>query len=263
MRELSPKEKKILKQLSAQEQTLIFSDFLEKFWDVGELEFSSFQQFVQIRFNEGEKDRVVAQIVESLQLIRELEKNHFINVWSEVPIQDNTKKIGQMRQSSEPHFLPDIALASECLKYGNYKIRFNSAFYAWRKRNFKRTGYHYQVLISVGILILISLLGTDFYYNQKLFRSEIRTDHLRIEDKNKQLLSNQKLNQQIIDSLYVQGKDLVLIANEISENTQNTKEIERLIKRHSSTINQLSQQQKANGELLQKADSIIKTLKSQ
>lgn len=262
MRGFSREERKTLNALIKSKQiTFDLTDFLRPTWKMGQFEISTFMQVVQMRFDDpGHKDLVVSQIVETLNLIKLLEEKGYLSVWNEIPEKDNTKVVGKVSVLDQPHFLPDLGLASECLKYGGYKIRFNEAFY----HDFKRArAPQPSTLATIGIVLLVILLGTDIYLNQKLLREEMKGDHFLIGTKNEQVLENQRLNQIIIDSLKSQGDELVTLTRRISSNTENTKDLELLILGQQRNIQKLASQQEETITFIKETDSLLKTVLTQ
>ena len=267
-RPLSKEEKKLVKSLiRSGKKSFGLIDFVDFDFPKGKFEISTFQQAISLKVSDEELEQVMNHLVGRLNLIKELEHAGYLSVWSKLPIEDNKQTCGNASEDSKVIFLPDISLASELLKYGNYQMCFSDSLIEWSKRNFRMntvpTGFKY------AMYALLIVVGVDLLYHVQIIGKNIQSDHQTIVENNQEVIENQKLNRQIIDSLRAQSEDLVLLTNRISSNTENMKEVEELINEQRKSIKNLAYQVKslnnqltANNKLIKKTDSLINLTKT-
>lgn len=269
MRRLSKEEKKLLKSLARSgKKALGLMDFVAiGFPKKGKFEISTFQQTISLQVSDQELTQVMNHLVSRLTLIKKLEESGYLNLWNELPIKDNTQACGEASPNSKTVFVPDIHIASELLKYGNYRMQLSDSLVEWSRKNFRTptlsTGIRYVMYV------LLVVVGIDVLYHIQIIGKNIQADHQTIVDNNQEVIKNQKLNNQIIDSLQAQGKDLMLITTRISNNTENMRDIERLvyyqeksIKSIQNQIHTLERQLNINNALIQRSDSLLNIISS-
>ncbi|WP_420578454.1 hypothetical protein [Ekhidna sp.] len=262
-RPLSKEEKKLVKSLiQSGRESFGLIDFVAFNFPKGKFEISTFQQAISLKVSDEELEQVMNHLVGRLNLIKELEHAGYLSVWSKLPIEDNTQTCGNPSVDANTIFLPDISVASELLKYGNYQMCFSDSLIEWSKRNFRMntisSGFKY------AMYALLIVVGVDLLYHVQIIGKNIRSDHQTIVDNNQEVIENQKLNRQIIDSLQSQSKYLILITNRISNNTENMKSVELLINQQRTSIQNLEYQieslekeLKINKNLIKKTDSLL------
>ena len=110
----------------------------------------------------------------------------------------------------------------------------------WSKRNFSsRNDFS---LFKAAIYVFIVLFAADLIYHARGIRSSISSDRHEIVANSQELIENQLLSNQIIDSLRLQNKNLEEITNRISSNTQNMKDVEGLVRQQQKSIRTIQSQ---------------------
>lgn len=270
MRPFSEQEKNIIKSLLKSDQKVFtLMDFIKFNWPAGRFEISTFQQVVRIHLEDDTQlTRVMHHLLEALSLIKDLEDNGYLNSWDAFPMEDNTEQCGEKSDHQKALFLPDLSVASELLGYGNKKFTPGVALAALDKRGFKSVAAlrHRQVIQTLigGFSVLVVIGFMTILTNYHMIEKGIRVNLNELQNENAQVLRNQKLNQQIIDSLHRQSKQLMVLTNQISGNTQNINKIEEGVERQNLRIRQLRYHNRQllelsveNHEILKKTDSML------
>lgn len=266
MRLLSKNEKRLLKKLiKSDSSTFGLIDFLSDNWPGGKIEVSTFQQTLSLQVTDDELPGVMNHLVDRLNFVKVLEREGYINLWSEIPSRDNTASCGVAASDAKTIFVPDIGIATELLKYANYKISFNHSLIEWSRKNFRNRGS--LNLLKGSVYVLILLLIADLVYHAQGIQKSINLDHQKIVANSEEVLKNQYLSNQIIDSLRSQNQDLMVLTDEITSNTRNLKGVLLLVKQNQNTMNSfqsklnlLNEQLGENRKSLLKADSLLEHL---
>ena len=265
-RPISKKEKRLLKRLiKSDRDSYGLIDFLSHDWPDGKIEVSTFQQTLSLQVEDDQLPDVMHHLVDRLNFVKALEKEGYINLWSQLPTTDNTKSCGTASDDAKTIFVPDIAIATDILKYANYHISFSDSLIEWSKRNFRnRNDFS---LLKASVYVFIVLLAADLIYHAHGIRSSISSDHQEIVANSQELIENQLLSNQIIDSLRLQNKNLEEITNRISSNTQNMKDVVGLVRQQQKSIrtiqsqfDMLDEQLSNDRKFLLKADSLLTRL---
>ncbi|WP_425391659.1 hypothetical protein [Ekhidna sp.] len=263
MRTLSKEEKQLLKKLSSKDSLVDLVDFFKVGWPGGKLEVSTFQQTLSIQVTDEQLPVVMNHIVERLNLLKALEQEGYVNLWSQIPSMDNMKSIGESLEGSNVILLPDILVATDVLKYANFKIGFSKSLKAQVKRNFQRQPYTIFKVLAIAVILMII---ADIAYHARILGINIGSDHQQIVDNNSEILANQLLGNQIIDSLRAQNDELMLITSRISENTENIEALNYRIGQQQETLNEfrkgsnkLVHMLEQNQKILLKSDSLIRS----
>jgi hypothetical protein len=267
-RALDKKEKGVIRYLlNLRKETYRLTDFLTPNWPTGKLEISTFQQVIQLYLDDPkEMQTVMNHLSERLGLVKYLADEGYLSFWNRIPDQDDTVFIGNAVQPL-PAFLPDIALATELLKYANFQIVVHSSLKALAGRKFRYAVNPEQRILHnfviVGLMLFLLLAGSDIYLNYRLIRGDLKSDHDLLGESNKEVLKNQALNQKIIDSLRVQNVELIGITNRISVNTENIIALEKLMLSQSESLKMLESNIQTNQKLLLKSDSLLNFINKQ
>ncbi|WP_179213304.1 hypothetical protein [Ekhidna lutea] len=258
---MSKNEKRLLKQLIRNRSGATFIDFLEADWPVGKFDVSTFQQTLSIKVTDDELPIAMHHIVERLNLVKQLEEEGYITLWGKIRTSDNTRTCGTASEGSNTVFLPDISVATEVLKYANYEIGFGASLKEWSKQNFRS-----KPLMSFRVLvfILIAMLAANLIYQARLIRTRVSHEHEQIVDNNKEVLENQLLSNQIIDSLQRQNNDLMIVTEQVRQNTENLQDIEMFLREQQGAFRNidaqtryLREQMHLNQKLLKRSDSLL------
>lgn len=273
MRPYSDIEKHIISDLTNQDKPVFrLLDFIKPVWDFGKFEISSFQQKLLIYTSKEQVEAVMSYLLEVLDLISYLEKRGYVSSWEAFPMSDNTEVCGTSDVDVEGQFLPDLSVASKLLTLANRKYKINHSLDDLVQRNFqstrKREGNVLKAILITGFVLLIGVSSLNLYMNYRVIKEGIEVEMKQIRKENAAVIKNQELSQVILDTLTNQSEQLMEVTSRTSVNTENVKELEKMIRQQAQHLEYMRRGQNTlaaiiskNGQILKKTDSLLnKTL---
>lgn len=270
MRRFTIREKNLLRQLLKKNgEAITLIDFVCPAIPVGFFEVSGFQQRIAIHLEDSAQlDEVMKELTLIRDLIKYLELSGLLSFWDTIPVKDNSMQCGSKAKTAQPYFLTDFGVASDLLMRANRTFVLSEDLIHHIRQGF-RTRHEVRLdrnlkLFGVGFLLLIFMGMGNIFANYQMMVQGVEVDIEKLNRASSDIYQVQKVNQAILDTLSSQGLQMIDLAKVISGNTKNVNAIEDKLDRQSEEIrSKLRRNQqliRTNAEVLQRTDSLLRSL---
>ncbi|WP_258099867.1 hypothetical protein [Marinoscillum pacificum] len=269
MRPFSDNERHIVRSLvNGASNVVSLIDFIRPGWgiEMGKLEMSSYQQLLVVHAS-GTLNNQMSYLLEVMDLISYLEKRGYVSSWQSLPMVDNTVYCGERSDGVIPQFLPDIAVSAKLLSLASQQFRVNHSlqdlvnreFISLRSLDLKK----FKNILIGGCATLILVNAVGLYFNYQATADRLNSQLRILNDRTAKIGLSQMQQQETLDSVMQQSREIADILQETTNNTQRLEEVRNAVSDQSHTIRKLSLKQaentsqvKQNFELLKRVDSV-------
>ncbi|MEQ8335792.1 MAG: hypothetical protein RIA62_00520 [Cyclobacteriaceae bacterium] len=262
----SSKQKEWINEL-IQKDRISALDELERNWSTGQIEISTFQQKLILHLDADELKKtndIVVRIMEVCDLFKQLSDDGFIRVWDDIVMEDNTRLIGDKTADSSPHFLPDLGVATELLRWAGKKIQLKDQIIPAAEMEFNdpaiyQANQNRKFIISSLVILVFIFIAGGLFLHQSINAKMDRLQEEISDNKRNQVQSLDSMNLKL-DNLYNLSYKMALDSQQVIELRVVSDAVDRTIYQLNNRTRRLEKVIIENQEILRSYDSLLSRL---